>query len=369
MIMKIYRLGIHDKNILFSEDKVNRTVYSKKKDLMDIKCKIDTCNPKKWEEIKKKYNLYEYIYTSSKQVNNICNIVPVSRSYFKLHEMIKNNHLLENNIFCACLAEGPGGFIHCINNYSQKNNITINGVFGITLISNDKSIPYWNQIITNNKVNNISNGYDNTGNLYNYQNALSFIKHVNFNYCHLVTADGGFDYSKDYNSQEDSSYKLIYSEIFIALNIQRIKGNFIIKIFDIFNYKTIQLIYLLYNCYSIIEFYKPLTSRLSNSEKYVICSSFKGCPQNIKDTLKKYYDNCEDLHIDVPQSFIDDIIQFNDSFVSSQITSIHEILKNIDDTSNKTPSKNQINNAIKWCELYNLPINENCIYIKKNNLF
>ena len=49
----------------------------------------------------------------------------------------------------------------------------------------------------------------------------------------------------------------------------------------------------------------------------MICSSFKGCPQNTKDTLKKYYDNCEELHIDVPQSFIDDIIQFNDSFVSS----------------------------------------------------
>ena len=74
--------------------------------------------------------------------------------------MIKNNHLLVNNSYCACLAEGPGGFIHCINNYSNENDININGVFGITLISNDKSIPYWNQIITNNKVNNISNGYE-----------------------------------------------------------------------------------------------------------------------------------------------------------------------------------------------------------------
>ena len=369
MIMKIYRIGIHDKGFVFSKNSENRTVYGKKRDLMTIKCKIDTCDSKKWEEVKKKYNLYEFIYTSSKQINNVCNVVPVSRSYFKLHEMIKNNHLLENNSYCACLAEGPGGFIHCINNYSNENGINVNGVFGITLISKDKTIPYWNQIITNNRVNHIVNGKDNTGNLYNYENASSFIKNVNLNYCHLITADCGFDYSKDYNSQENSSYKLIYSEIYIALNIQKIKGNFIIKIFDIFNYKTIQLIYLLYNCYSIIEFYKPLTSRLSNSEKYVICSSFQGCPQLIKDTLKKYYNNCEDLHIDVPQSFINDIIQFNDSFVSTQISSIHEILKNIDNTSPQTPSKHQISSALKWCELYNLPVNEKCIYLKKNSYF
>ena len=43
----------------------NETIYQKNQDLMDIKCKIDTCDSKKWEEVKKKYNLYEYIYTIS----------------------------------------------------------------------------------------------------------------------------------------------------------------------------------------------------------------------------------------------------------------------------------------------------------------
>ena len=62
----------------------------------------------------------------------------------------------------------------------------------------------------------------------------------------LVTADGGFDYSTDYNKQELSSYKLIYSEIYIALNIQKDNGSFVLKVFDIFYHKTIQLIYLLY---------------------------------------------------------------------------------------------------------------------------
>ena len=97
--MKLYRIGLHDKSLIFSEKKENKTIYEKKKDLMEIKCKIDNCNSKRWEEVKKKYNLYEYIYTSSKHNNNICRVVPVSRSYFKLHEIIKNNHFLENNIY------------------------------------------------------------------------------------------------------------------------------------------------------------------------------------------------------------------------------------------------------------------------------
>ena len=362
--MNLYRIGIHDKQLNFSEKVENETIYQKKQDLMDIKCKIDTCDSKKWEEVKKNYNLYEYIYTSSKQNNNICDILPVSRSFFKLHEMIKNNHLLTNNIYCACLAEGPGGFIHCLNNYSKRYNIFIKKIYGITLISKEKSIPYWNQMILNHKTNCILNGVDKTGNLYNLENAQDFIKNVNLNYCHLVTADGGFDYSKNYNSQEDSSYKLIYSEIYVALNIQRIKGSFIIKMFDLFNYKTIQLLYLLYNCYSIIEIYKPLTSRLSNSEKYIICSNFIGCPTSVKDTLKEYYDNCESLHIDVPDSFIKDISDSNDSFVMTQIKSIQEILKNIDENTTKIPTENQISVALKWCELYDLPINEECIYLK-----
>ena len=366
--MKLYRIGIHEKKLQFSENKANITIYGKKKDLMDLKCEIDNCDYKKWEDAKKKSNKYEYIYTSSKLTNNICKVSPISRSYFKLHEMIKNNHLLEKNIYCACLAEGPGGFINCINQLSKEENLNIKRVYGITLISNDKSIPYWNQLIINNSMNLILNGVDKTGNLYNYENASNFIKNINLNYCYLVTADGGFDYSSDYNSQEISSYKLIYSEIYVALNIQKLKGNFIIKVFDLFHYKTIQLIYLLYNCYSIIEIYKPLTSRLSNSEKYIICSQYNGCQPHIKEILKKYYNNCEDLHIDIPESFIKDINNYKELFVQSQMGSINEILQiireNTESPINKTPSNNQVENAIRWCELYNLPINEKCIYLK-----
>ena len=365
--MKLYRLGIHEKSLVFSKNRENKTIYGGKDILTRLKCEIDKCDQKKWEGAKKKANPYEYIYTSSKIMNNICQVSPISRSYFKLHEMIKNNNLLENNSFCACLAEGPGGFIHCINQLSKYEKINMKKVYGITLISNDRKIPYWNQNILNHKTNDIINGVDRTGNLYKYENVEFFINHIGENYCHLVTSDGGFDYSGDYNSQETSSYKLIYCEIYTALHIQKKDGAFIVKMFDLFSYKTIQLLYLLYNCYSLIEIYKPLTSRSSNSEKYIICSGFRECPLEVKEVLKKYYNNCEELHIDIPDSFIEEMNVFNELFVCSQMKMIKGILKMIKEKSvseKEGPSVEQIKKAIKWCEDYNLPINEKCVFLK-----
>jgi len=364
--MKNYDIGVHTKSFFFEENSKNTTIYENKEKLSEIKGRIDDCDSKKWEDAKKKLNPYEFIYTSSKQSSNICKILPISRSYFKLHEIIRNNDLLINDGYYSCIAEGPGGFIHCINQLSKYENKNIKNVFGITLISSDKTIPYWNQSIINNPKNQIINGEDDTGNIYDYKNVQFFIKNINYNFCHLVTADGGFDYSEDYNSQEISSYKLLYSEIYIALNIQKIGGTFVIKFFDLFTYKTIQLLYILYLCYSDIKIYKPSTSRSSNSEKYIICNGFVGCEKKIKDTLNVYFDTCEKLHIIIPQTFLDEINDFNNLFVSSQINSIKEILEIINNNKkiDKTPSKEQIKNALEWCEKYDLPINDKCSYLK-----
>ena len=106
---------------------------------MKIKCEIDKIPSRKWERSKKKsINKYEYIYTSSVRRNrNICSILPVHRSYFKLYEIMKDVIKVENEGTVGCIAEGPGGFIHCIN---DNTNID---VYGITLISKtDKNIPF-----------------------------------------------------------------------------------------------------------------------------------------------------------------------------------------------------------------------------------
>ena len=223
-------------------------------------------------------NMYEYIYTSSNNINNISSFYPISRSYFKLREILYNFDIREyingNNLICLC--EAPGGFIQCFKEISKENDYKINSINVITLLSKSNHIPYWSNHIISDKSINIHCGEDGTGDIFILRNILKFIKDNKKSKSMIITGDGGFDYSIDYNKQEELSYPLIYSEIMIAISLQEIGGIFICKIFDVFNLGTLQLIYLLYLSYNEVFFYKPKMSRLSNSEKYIICKDFKG---------------------------------------------------------------------------------------------
>ena len=52
--MKLYRLGIHDKSLVFSKNKENKTIYNGKDILTTLKCEIDNCDQKNGKELKKK---------------------------------------------------------------------------------------------------------------------------------------------------------------------------------------------------------------------------------------------------------------------------------------------------------------------------
>ena len=76
-------------------------------------------------------------------------------------------------------------------------------------------------------------GEDNAGNIYKLPNILHFRNQVGSNNCELVTADGGFDFSIDFNKQEQLSYQLILRNC-ICLVSSKIGGslyvNFLILI-------------------------------------------------------------------------------------------------------------------------------------------
>ena len=359
--MKNYKLSNHE--ICVKYDNINIEInHELLNELQSTKCKIDECNLKKWEISKKNHNKYEYIYTSSNQYKNMCIVVPISRSYFKILEILYKFNIFYDNCYISCIAEGPGGFIQCLHDTYSKKKLNIHSIYGITLISDDKRVPFWNTLVTQNKKNTICYCPDKTGDIYKLVNSNYYIN-LHKNKCFLVTSDGGFDYSENYNNQELSSVKLLFCEVYIALNIQDINGYFIIKMFDLLNIKTIQLLYILYLHYQEIYFYKPDTSRLSNSEKYVVCKGFKGLNGEINKLLIDHYDN-NDINLFVPKSFIDDINDYNKMFIKNQIKNINEvihIIKNNNHIKNKATEK-QKKIAKEWCQKYNLEINDNFIF-------
>ena len=207
-----------------------------------------------WDLFKKITNPYEYIHTQIKNKNlAVCQYKPISRSFFKLIEISNVFNLFydKNNITTLHLAEGPGGFMQAVD-YIRNNDNDI--YYGITLISNNINIPNWKKLLYDNKKIRIINGKTNDGNLLDIKNMIYFYDNYK-NTFDYITADGGIDFSIDFNSQELLSNKLIISEIFYTIITQKQGGTFILKIFDIFKYKTTEYIFLLSNLYESLFIY------------------------------------------------------------------------------------------------------------------
>lgn len=350
-----------DVNLIYlKDDKIQKELCKK---LNDTKGLIDEY-PKEWERIKKKIHDYEYIYTSNYR-NNISKISPISRSYFKLTEIYHEYNILNskkrNKI--VCLAEAPGGFIQAITHLLPSDKIV--KIYGNSLQSEIKSIPRWNTRLLNDDKISFYNGKNKNGDLYDFNNVISLIKKYGKESVDLVTGDGGFDHSSDYSKQEINSYKLIYSEIFIALNVQKRGGNFVCKIFDIFHKETILLLSILIRSYNDVYLHKPCVSRESNSEKYIICKNFKGYNLDIINILCHSFGN--PLDIPIFKGVLDEIINVNNLYCNNQIKKIEEGIELIrTDIFNNLPNEKQIRLSYEWCNRYNIKINERCKFLKMN---
>tara|TARA_B100001175_G_scaffold315969_1_gene328735 strand:- start:9430 stop:10968 length:1539 start_codon:yes stop_codon:yes gene_type:complete len=303
--------------------------------LSNIKQQIEQYNTY-WDYYKKITNPYEFIHTQVPDVKlSICKYKPLSRSFFKMIEIINTFSFLteKNNIKCFHLAEGPGGFIEAFN-YKRNNKNDL--YYAMTLISDDMNIPSWKKsshFINNNKNVIIEYGSSNTGDLFLKENLLYCYQNY-ANSMNYITADGGFDFSVDFNKQEDLSMKLIVAQIFFAIIMQKEGGNFVLKIFDIFKFKTVEIIFLLSNLYDYVYIYKPYTSRVANSEKYIVCKNYKNSNPTIVNEIIHNFDYVLDninniyslFNITFPKLFLKKIEEINAIYGQQQIENINTTL-------------------------------------------
>lgn len=272
-------INILDKlKISMSPDKpLPYMLYSMNYYLTEIKGKIAECSDEDWNTYKKYTNPYEYIYTNSARTS-VCKYKPISRAYFKMIEIMNTFNFpgfdSPKPIEMFALAEGPGGFIEAVSNY--RNNPE-DMYYGMTIEDpTDPEVPGWKKTANFLKAHPnilLEKGADLTGNILNLQN----FKHVVSKYknrCDLVTGDGGFDFSADFNSQEINITRLLFGQIAYAVCIQKMGGTFVLKCFDCFYKATSELVYLLSTMYEKVYVVKPNTSRYANSERYLVCLNF-----------------------------------------------------------------------------------------------
>jgi len=338
------------------------------------KNEIDSIAPVgQWDDAKKITNPYEYIFLSlARRMNrSIAGIQPLSRSYFKMIEMW--NQLSLDSLplkKSAHTAEGPGGFLEAIQKY---RNIPMTAM---TLKSTEKTIPGWRKsaaFLSRYPQVHITYGSDGTGNIYNLANQLLFASLAAP--AQLYTADGGFDFSADFNGQENIVQRLVAAEALAALNCLESGGVMILKIFDTTTRSTLELLWLLTICFKKTALIKPHTSRPANSERYWIgYGLLSEIPQWVKDTLvhltvtdAPHGWQCIFDRIPWQKEWLDAVLQFQAQLEIHQLTAIKETLTLIREPTRERISillERNISNSRNWCQTNKIP--ENPAYHNKS---
>lgn len=332
-----------DKNILVAKDKIDHLFKNYK-----------------WNKFVKFTNDFELVQPTSSYRT-------INRAFFKLWELLIDYELIPDRpIITAHLAEGPGGFIDAVLRYRHLTTSITDRIYAITLKNaDDDNVPDFNRYITKHDNVNICYGYDGTGNLYEPKNIRYFAQYISEKndgkLADLVTADGGFDVSGDFNKQEQMSYKIIFVQVVAALSVQVVGGSFIIKFFDLYTDFTMKLMYIMYSLYDEFYIVKPHTSRPANSEKYIVVKGFRGVTKRFlayfHNSIDRWTENISP-QIDVPQAFIDKVAEFNRVFVKNQIFSINKTLNlsnNKQDNETLVGIKEkQVYTAREWCKQYNI---------------
>ena len=345
---------------------------------------------KEWDVYKKYINTYEYIHTPVwREKNAVAQLIPVSRSFYKLIEIVNYFNILDNyknsSLKTFHLAEGPGGFIEAIeylrNNDTMKD-ITINDEYwGLTLLEKTYGIPNWNKLQSKIKNYGLSNikfflGKDNRGDLYDIENFTECVQ-THKNSCDILTGDGGFDFSLNFADQEKVAVKLLLVQSLYAIMMQKKGGTFIIKFFDMFTYASMELLYLLKSFYKTVVITKPKTSRYANSERYIVCRDFmmnstlifEPTFKNLIQTIKENGANLvQFLNVDIPYYFKLNLEQSNILLGKQQLATINHTNQLIQ--ASKTDKitklvKNNREKCVRWCIDNNIPYNK----MKNENIF
>ncbi len=359
--------------------------------LCEMKEQIKECSEEAWDTVKKCTNPFEFIHTAipNSKIYTVSKLRPLSRSFYKMIELHASFFGPANDpptMKSFHLAEGPGGFIEAIIHIRSKTSPPpLDDVhYGMTLLNQDASCPGWKKskgfLETHRNRVRIETGADGTGNIISAAN-FNHCVHLHQNSCDLITADGGFDFSCDFNNQETMVLPLLIAELGFALALQKQGGTFVLKLFDTFTKATIDVIYVLCNFYNDVFVSKPCTSRYANSERYLVCKHFKpASTAAMLPQLLAMFKQLEEIPSDaviaslLPMEhdlhFLNKMEECNAMIGQQQMETINSTINLI--LSKGHPEKLEfmkrihISKCMSWCDKHGIPYNR---ITQSNNIF
>jgi len=359
--------------------------------LCEIKAQIEECGEEVWDSVKKYTNPFEFIHTAipNCKTYTVSKLRPLSRSFYKMIELYAtffNSSFEVNRMTSFHLAEGPGGFIEALVHLRSRQfpDAQADVHYGMTLLNQDASCPGWKKSkgfleMHRNRVC-IETGADGTGNIISLKNFEHCVSKYQ-NTCEFITADGGFDFSCDFNNQESMVSRLLAAEMGFALALQKPGGHFILKVFDTFTKPTIDILYMLCNLYKEVFVSKPCTSRHANSERYIVCKHFRlKTSDALLPHLRAMFKQLEEfpqnaamtsiLPVEHDSHFLNKIEECNAIIGQQQMetinATIHLILNRGHAEKLESIKRQNVIKCISWCDKHGIPCNK---IIQQNNIF
>ncbi len=214
----------------------------------------------------------------------------VSRAFYKLWEMLIMFDLFPKSgpIVSAHLAEAPGSFVQALiflrEKFYKTSDIAKDEHYVISIADEGmEGVPSFKKDFRQ-EYSRVKIYEQDGGDLTNTKSIDKFVKFSKK--ADFITADGGFIW-KDENYQEQEAYRLVLGEIITALKTQADGGSFVLKLFEIYTDISIKMISILTSVYKTVYITKPLTSRPSNSERYIVCKGFKGIDSKVLKAMEE----------------------------------------------------------------------------------
>lgn len=211
-----------------------------------------------------------------REVTREFNIKNLTNAGLKMLEMIVMENIIPNRDFTHFAnSELPGNFIMMINTYLKMQNWNVNYDWvGNSLISGLRdSFGLYKKYPTRWLMNDLMNGDITVEE--NYRKIKEFFEGRKVD---LYTSDAGIELDiGEYNDQEIIELKLKLAEILIGLVTLKPGGSLIVKIYTLFEKQTHDLLCILQNSFEVLKIVKPMTSKSSNSELYIVGKNFQRC--------------------------------------------------------------------------------------------
>lgn len=313
-----FKLLMESLNNRLNNEKEKLKIISKNKDFINFKNTYDI------------YRQLKYIFETEYKC------IGASNASLKFHELICEYDLLyiidksENKPIIFLNAELPGGFIKMILYYNTYFKIKLNWIASSWIDNsaiNKKPLldsygyvkEYKSQWLMNKNMN---------GDMTDIKNILYIEDKLKKENILFYTHDAGIDVSEDYNNQEMINYRLHFGSMLCGLLVLKKEGNILAKQYTFFESSTYNLIYIYKQLFEEFYICKPMTSRPSNSEIYLIGKKYKGLsPELRKYLIDTFTDETNIITIDsIYLSYLNSIYKIAKTIYEQQIMFLNEMV-------------------------------------------